>query len=117
RTFHRRSVDSPPATPPTATRERGGDAPVAGLSEAFASAHLRRRATQQSSGIDDDFTCRTAEQDLQSIQNVPPQDPFAADKVRLQSAGIILPVKPRPDSKCERCRGTACNTTEQALHA
>jgi hypothetical protein len=67
---------------------------------------------QPLSRIDDDFTDRAAEKDFQTIQNVAAQDALAADKVRLQSAGIFLPVKPSPDLKCERCRGTACNTTD-----
>ena len=78
---------------------------------------LVRRRIPSPSGIDDDFTGRTAEQDRQPIQNVSAQDAFAPDKVRLQSARVILPVKPGPHLKGERCRGAACNSADEALHA
>ena len=67
--------------------------------------------------IDNDFTDRTAEQDFQTIQNIAPQDAFAADEVGLQPARVILSVEPSPDLKCEGCGGTTRNTTDQALHA
>ena len=56
--------------------------------------------TRPRSRIYDDFTDRTAEQNLQTVKNVPAQDAFVADKVRLQSARIFLPVKQCPDLKC-----------------
>ena len=62
--------------------------------------------------IDDDFTDRTTEQDFQPIQNVAAQDAFAPDKVRLQSARVILPIKPCPDPKRKRRGGTACDATD-----
>ena len=69
------------------------------------------------SRIDDNFTDWTAERYLQTIQNIAAQDAFTADKVRLQSARILLPIQQCPDLKCERCRRSACNPTDQSLHA
>lgn len=68
--------------------------------------------SQPPSRIDDYFTDRPAEQDLQTIENVASQDAFAADKVRLQPARIILPVKLDPDMKCQRGRCTSCDTAD-----
>jgi hypothetical protein len=51
------------------------------------------------SWIDDDFTGRTAEQNVQSIQDVTAQDAFLADKVHLQPAWIISSIKLSPDLK------------------
>jgi|GEM_PF-7054408 len=43
--------------------------------------------------------------------------PHRLPKVRLQSARILLPIQQCPDLKCERCRRSACNPTDQSLHA
>ncbi len=72
---------------------------------------------QSSSRIDDNLTDRSAEQNLQAIQNVSAQDPLAPHEVCLQPARVILALEPGPDLKGERCHRTASNTTYQALHA
>src|SRR5947209_1568027 len=72
---------------------------------------------QPSLWIDNHFTGWTSEENLQAVENIPAQDAFAASKVRLQAAGVFLPVKLSPDQKSERCRGTTCNTTDQTLYS
>ena len=49
-----------------------------------------------SSGIDDNFTDRTTEQYVQTIQNIAAQNAFVADNVRLQSARTLITSKDSP---------------------
>src|SRR6185437_15381274 len=67
--------------------------------------------------IDHNFTDGTTEQDLKTIQNITAQNAFTADKIRLQSAWIILPVNPGPDQERECCRGTARNSADEGLRS
>ena len=62
---------------------------------------FRGPESRVASGIDDNFSGGTAERYLQTIQNIAAQDAFTADKVRLQSAGRLLPVQQCPDLKCD----------------
>jgi hypothetical protein len=68
------------------------------------------------SRIDDDFTGRTAEQDIQAIQNVATEDTFTANKIRLKSARVLLSVQLGPHLKAERSCRTPSNAADQALH-
>jgi hypothetical protein len=69
------------------------------------------------SWIDNYFHAGTAKQDIDPIQNITPKDAFAPRKVCLESARILLSVKPGPYLKRERGRRAACNTSDQALYA
>ena len=62
--------------------------------------------------VDNHFTGWASEKNLEAVENIPPENAFAAGKVRLQAAGLLLPVELNPDQKAEGCRGTTRNPTD-----
>jgi hypothetical protein len=54
--------------------------------------------------VDEHFTGGTAEEDIQAVENVTPENAFIASKVSLKAAWMILPINVHPDSEPERCR-------------
>ena len=69
------------------------------------------------SWIDDHLRRRAAEEDIQLIENVAPQDSFAASEIRLHAARMFPTIEPDPYSKHKRCRGTSNHSANQALQA
>jgi hypothetical protein len=68
-----------------------------GSGAATGSAMVNRRTAP--SGVDDNLTGRSAEQCLQTIQDVAAEDAFVTREVRVEPTGVLLSVKKHPDEE------------------
>lgn len=65
--------------------------------------------------INHHFPGWTSEENFQAVENITAKNPFAADKVCLQPAWVILSIKLSPNLESERCHGTTRHTADQPL--
>src|SRR5207248_1703548 len=74
---------------------------------------IPRARRERRSGVDDDLVRRSAEEHLQRVQDVTPQEPLIPEEVGLQLTRMFLAVQLNPDEEAQRGRRTTADPTDQ----